>query len=429
MTTVTAIPRFTGDAEPVRRRRPVRRLPHRRTSPSPSSPTSPTGGWARASSPPTTSSSPSARTCCVPERRRVRPRALRPQGQDHGRLGDPPPPRRRRAEHPYPTAEDHDWALVRLGAPGVIRGIVVDTAHFRGNYPQAVSRRGAPAVAGLPVAGGTPRRRREVDDARPAHGRRRPRGQRLRRRRRAALHPSARQPAPRRRHRPPAGVRRGRPRPGVAGRARHLRRRRAGERRPGRGRLRPLLLPAHATPSSRAAPARWTTAGRPAAAATQGNDWIRYRLAAQSEIRAVEIDTAYLKGNCGGLGGAVRCSDGEDGEWTRAPAPHPPPARHRTTASCSPAPAVATHVRIDIFPDGGISRLRLHGSLTEEGAPPARRPPRRAERLTAARRLLPARPEPPAASTAAGRQEPPAGPDQSATEFQNMSSYAWRRRP
>jgi allantoicase len=27
----------------------------------------------------------------------------------------------------------------------------------------------------------------------------------------------------------------------------------------------------------------------------------------------------------------------------------------------------ATHVRIDIFPDGGISRLRLFGSLTEEG--------------------------------------------------------------
>ena len=42
-----------------------------------------------------------------------------------------------------PTADDHDWALVRLGAPGVIRGIVVDTAHFRGNYPQAVSVEGA----------------------------------------------------------------------------------------------------------------------------------------------------------------------------------------------------------------------------------------------------------------------------------------------
>ena len=27
-----------------------------------------------------------------------------------------------------------------------------------------------------------------------------------------------------------------------------------------------------------------------------------------------------------------------------------------------------THVRLDIFPDGGISRLRLYGSLTEAGA-------------------------------------------------------------
>ncbi len=29
----------------------------------------------------------------------------------------------------------HDWCLIRLGLPGVIRGIVVDTAWFRGNYP------------------------------------------------------------------------------------------------------------------------------------------------------------------------------------------------------------------------------------------------------------------------------------------------------
>ncbi len=31
-------------------------------------------------------------------------------------------------------------------------------------------------------------------------------------------------------------------------------------------------------------------------------------------------------------------------------------------------PAVGTHVRIDIYPDGGFSRLRLYGSLTESGA-------------------------------------------------------------
>jgi len=58
-----------------------------------------------------------------------------------GKIMDGWETRRRRgasADHPWPTAEDHDWALIRLGAPGVVRGIVVDTAHFRGNYPQAV---------------------------------------------------------------------------------------------------------------------------------------------------------------------------------------------------------------------------------------------------------------------------------------------------
>lgn len=33
----------------------------------------------------------------------------------------------------------HDWAIVRLGVPGVIRGVVVDTAFFRGNYPSHCS--------------------------------------------------------------------------------------------------------------------------------------------------------------------------------------------------------------------------------------------------------------------------------------------------
>jgi allantoicase len=36
-------------------------------------------------------------------------------------------------------APDHDWCLIRLGAPGIIRGIVVDTAHFKGNFPEKCS--------------------------------------------------------------------------------------------------------------------------------------------------------------------------------------------------------------------------------------------------------------------------------------------------
>ncbi len=36
----------------------------------------------------------------------------------------------------------HDWCVVRLGLPGRLRGVVVDTAHFKGNYPEACSIEG-----------------------------------------------------------------------------------------------------------------------------------------------------------------------------------------------------------------------------------------------------------------------------------------------
>jgi allantoicase len=36
----------------------------------------------------------------------------------------------------------HDWILVRLGAPGVIERVEVDTAHFKGNYPDQCSIQG-----------------------------------------------------------------------------------------------------------------------------------------------------------------------------------------------------------------------------------------------------------------------------------------------
>jgi allantoicase len=40
---------------------------------------------------------------------------------------------------PGPESDIHDWCIVRLGLPGVIRGVVVDTAWFRGNYPASAS--------------------------------------------------------------------------------------------------------------------------------------------------------------------------------------------------------------------------------------------------------------------------------------------------
>lgn len=52
-------------------------------------------------------------------------------------------------------APGNDWVILKLGHPGEIRKIVVDTAHFKGNYPDKVSLRGAnlsaPELAGIAV--------------------------------------------------------------------------------------------------------------------------------------------------------------------------------------------------------------------------------------------------------------------------------------
>ena len=32
-----------------------------------------------------------------------------------------------------------DWCIVQLGIPGILRGVVVDTSFFKGNYPEQCS--------------------------------------------------------------------------------------------------------------------------------------------------------------------------------------------------------------------------------------------------------------------------------------------------
>ncbi len=36
----------------------------------------------------------------------------------------------------------HDWAIVKLAVPGVVKGVDIDTSHFTGNYPPAASLEG-----------------------------------------------------------------------------------------------------------------------------------------------------------------------------------------------------------------------------------------------------------------------------------------------
>src|SRR5262249_53313770 len=47
----------------------------------------------------------------------------------------------------------HDFALIRLGAPGHIHGALVDTTHFKGNAPQQIALEGLSAdVTATPAA-------------------------------------------------------------------------------------------------------------------------------------------------------------------------------------------------------------------------------------------------------------------------------------
>ena len=51
---------------------------------------------------------------------------------DHGKWMDGWESRRKRSE-------GHDYCVIRLGVPGVIRGFDIDTSHFTGNYPPQAS--------------------------------------------------------------------------------------------------------------------------------------------------------------------------------------------------------------------------------------------------------------------------------------------------
>ena len=37
----------------------------------------------------------------------------------------------------------YDWAIVALGQPGAIEGVLLDTAHFKGNFPHEASLQAA----------------------------------------------------------------------------------------------------------------------------------------------------------------------------------------------------------------------------------------------------------------------------------------------
>jgi allantoicase len=115
----------------------------------------------------------------------------------------------------------------------------------------------------------------------------------------------------------------------------------------------------------------WETRRRRSA----GNEWLAVRFAGAAVVSLVEVDTSGYIGNAPGMAG-VRgyVGVGEVGDpafddpaaW--APVlpltPLRPDTPHRFRVS-----SAGPHdlVRLDVLPDGGVARLRLYGSLTASG--------------------------------------------------------------
>jgi len=277
------------------------------------------------------------------------PPTFTPRTFDHrGQVYDGWETRRRRSP-------GEDVAIVRLGAPGVIHGVDIDTAFFTGNYPPYASvdgvalggHPGPEALAGagwLPLVPKSPlagdrRNLFTVDDPRRfTHVR-------------LTIYPDG----------------------GVARLRVH------GEIVPD-----PALLPAefdvaaleygaqvtdcsdmfYGRPQNMLLPGLaqhmgdgWETSRR----RDQDNDWVIVKLAAPAEIILADLDTTHFKGNAPGAA-RLRGTAGSDEWFDLLPVTAlRPDTRHRFRVD---AGRVATHVRMDIFPDGGMARLRLHGRPT-----------------------------------------------------------------
>ncbi|MEE8338697.1 MAG: allantoicase [Xanthomonadales bacterium] len=109
---------------------------------------------------------------------------------------------------------------------------------------------------------------------------------------------------------------------------------------------------------------------------TPGNDWAILKLGHPGDIRRVVVDTSYFKGNY-----PARCSvhgamlqDIPDSEisadapfWNEIlPAQKLGPDHVHVFEEELPVASAVSHVRFDIYPDGGISRLRLFGIPTRD---------------------------------------------------------------
>ena len=275
---------------------------------------------------------------------------------------------RRRREPGY------DWCIVRLGLPGIIRGVVVDTAFFRGNYPASCSIEACTIDEPLDLAALDRARWVEILPNKPLSGDSK---------NRFVIACNERFTHVRLNIFPDGGV---------------ARLRVHGEVVPDWARLRRLGGPIDLAALEHGAvvelcsdmffgsrhnlikpgPSRtmadgWETRRRRG----PGNDWALVRLAAPGTIERLEVDTSHFKGNAPGRivvegcmhpGGPIEHPAQEHGWRVLLVTPVQPHRRHLFDEELRRI-GVVSHVRLSVFPDGGVARLRCWGHLADEPAP------------------------------------------------------------
>jgi allantoicase len=259
-----------------------------------------------------------------------------------------------------------DWCIVRLGVPGVLRGVVVDTSYFRGNFPESCSIDGCSAPAHTPPG------ELASDASRWVEVLPRTKLEGHSKNAFAVASPSSFTHLRLNIH-PDGGVARLRvhgepvadwPRVARAGGEVDL----AALEHGGRvlatsdaffGSAHALLFPGRGTHMGDG----WETRRRRG----PGHDWAIVALGLGGNARRVEVDTTHFKGNYPDTCSIEACSATSASELERASwfellprqklLAHTVHAYERELA----AHDEITHVRLNIHPDGGVSRLRVFG--------------------------------------------------------------------
>jgi allantoicase len=266
--------------------------------------------------------------------------------------------------------EDFDWCVVRLGLPGIVHGVIVDTSFFRGNFPshcslEACAVAGSPTVEELLDAGtewfeilpqaeleGDSQNRFSVnDERRVTHLRLKiyPDGGVARLRVYGVVAPDWDALKKRESEIDLAAVEHG----GTVLEASDM----------FFGHKHNLIMPGQARDMSDG----WETKRRRGA----GYDWCVIKLGAAGSIKRVEVDTSHFKGNYPEGCSIEVCRADDDAKldsinWREFLPDKKLQAhtRHVFVDELNDCGA-ATHVRFNIYPDGGVSRLRLYGRISE----------------------------------------------------------------